>query len=124
MKDKQREIKFRGWHANTNRMVYFNQGNTYSYYKLELKHILLTDRNDWIPMQYVGLKDINGKDVYEGDILYYKGTLQTGDWRNDFWVTVKYQNGAFEPYRYPPIAEFEVIGNVYENPELLTNKKE
>lgn len=84
--------------------------------------------------QYTGLKDINGKEIYEGDII--KGLDST---KNDILHVVKWddQTASFEAYLIPfdkylhkgPLSQNwldffdkEVIGNIYDNPELLTEK--
>jgi uncharacterized phage protein (TIGR01671 family) len=68
-------------------------------------------------MQYTGLKDKNGKEIYEGDIV--KPFL-----RDDKLEVVKIHDAIYcEPFHYYDSPEdFEVIGNIYENPELLESK--
>lgn len=70
-------------------------------------------------MQYTGLKDKNGKEIYEGDILgfNYKDTSDGDEWIVE--VEVKWGDQGWVPYR---LYEGTVIGNIYENPELLGNK--
>src|SRR5690606_34701849 len=78
-------------------------------------------------MQYTGLKDRNGTEIYEGDIIREKVA------KDEYILAeVVYVNGCFmgkEPTHEPeyPIHDFlkgEVIGNIYENSELLQEVEE
>jgi uncharacterized phage protein (TIGR01671 family) len=73
---------------------------------------------DWKVMQYTGLKDKNGTEVYEGDVLGYgkekaphkvqwDSVRGRWVWNNDF------------PFSVTELRKLEVIGNIYENPELI-----
>lgn len=106
-----REIKFRAWFGKTGLeknepcMVNGYDGTTY------MEWIGLNpDGWDIKVMQYTGLKDKNGREIYEGDQLGHK--LNVVYWESDGWCI----NGG------TPLCLFideEVIGNIYENPELL-----
>jgi uncharacterized phage protein (TIGR01671 family) len=72
--------------------------------------------NAQILMQFTGLQDINGKDIYEGDILcvpHLEGT------RHKVRMVIEWNNDNAEFTKYNPKNAFEIIGNIYENPELL-----
>jgi uncharacterized phage protein (TIGR01671 family) len=78
-------------------------------------------------MQYTGLKDKNGREIYEGDIVRYKlgGDWIVGDVRYDADSAryVKRAEKAGSSWDYKDLASYasstQVIGNIYEDPELL-----
>lgn len=68
-------------------------------------------------LQYTGLKDKNGTEIYEGDLIDEPGAwgARTVVWRWAGWALE--EDGEF--YAIQVLDEMEVIGNIYENPELL-----
>lgn len=109
-----REIKFRAWDKEHNEMCDVIDFHCMNY----------PDRYD--VMQFTGLHDKNGVDVYDGDIVQ----IIHPAWREN--ATVEFSDGSFifkqirgERSCIPgwtfmrEIWEVEVIGNIYENPELL-----
>lgn len=129
-----REIKFRVWDKVVNKWldyedVYFDQEG----------EVYLIEERDWAYQSYMykenitekvkvvrftGLKDVHGKEIYEGDILkfntdapgvvdYFRGSWRVktppryrgDDWRTSLWDAT--------------LDGYEIIGNIYENPELL-----
>lgn len=127
----EREIKFRAWDRQSNRMF-----KSVAILGILEKFVTMFSRDcfhnshewgcqddfayDFELMQFTGLKDKNGKEIYEGDIV--KWWDEYGDGRFVwFKEIVKYDGGAFYPLCIMPSDEFEVIGNVFENPELIKN---
>jgi hypothetical protein len=79
------------------------------------------DNGEW-SCQYTGLKDKNDKEIYEGDILEYDELKKYYEvMRHNGAYLVK---GLFEKGIYYPLNTLgKVIGNIYENPELLEGEK-
>ena len=113
-----REIKFRAWNEVMEKMFTWND-----FLNTNMKNTFIAPKSTaMILMQYTGLHDKNGKEIYEGDI--------TDDGYNNIGV-VKYGNyncsccegvyGWYVDGGDIRSAEcfLKVIGNIYENPELL-----
>ena len=119
-----REIKFRAWDKKLKSMIYdvavgfgfcgIQAENNCSYF--ESKH-----DNDLLPLQFAGLKDKSGFEIYEGDI-YHKGEKGIN------YVVVWHDTGLIGKQinsrsNYSGLEHWknkiEVIGNIYENPDLL-----
>lgn len=112
-----REIKFRAWDMQVG--IVLEVVNVKDGFKqLGDKQITTSqlfdeaEENKYIPMQYTGLKDRNGKEIYEGDLCNDGSQVQFVGGR---WILF-YNGGDYEDL----IGEQdEVIGNIYENPELI-----
>ena len=79
-------------------------------------------------MQSTGLKDKNGKEIFEGDIVDYKGREAVIKWHGSYASFIyRFVDGLQERVsEWEPLFlacyHFEIIGNIYENPELLEGK--
>jgi uncharacterized phage protein (TIGR01671 family) len=118
-----REIKFRVW-DNIDYM-----SNTYDLTEIQFGKIQFT--KDCIVMQFTGLKDMNGTEIYEDDIVFNhaeegRSNSNTIIWDMDRYVIEQLSaqddeiNGIgiyLELYLFN--TDIEVIGNIYENPELI-----
>ena len=74
-------------------------------------------------VQYIGLKDKNGKEIFEGDIVEYEpNNIHAEKGQKDRYIVKinKLWFGAY-PFRIHPWLEgtIEIIGNIYENPKLI-----
>lgn len=122
-----REIKFRMW--DNEQKCFYTDG-----FSIDMDGYRWHDDNDnshdfgdrFSLQQYTGLKDKNGKEIYEGDITYHSAheVQSIITWHDTHICFAGFDKGT--PYYYQVIDEksLEVIGNIYENPELLTTSQE
>jgi len=129
-------LRFRAWHKKGGVM----SGNVF-----DLSHEIFSERQeDWIVMRSTGLKDKNGVEIFEGDILEFQSTVYD-DIRSEDIAVVEFIDGAFVPngknsrklrggkwvksitsvlpwkqYAGDWKIRCEVIGNIYESPQLLS----
>lgn len=137
-----REIKFRAWDKEVQEMIY----DSFEYHTRSLhycarsptksniqlgrcvtpckkdNHFIgcLSDCPAWAMMQYTSLHDKNGKEIYDGDIVKFliEGIEQVSE-------VVEWRNTGFElffqetdHYFRVDLNSVEILGNIYENPEL------
>jgi uncharacterized phage protein (TIGR01671 family) len=114
-----REVKFRAWDGKKMKLAFDLSQNPKYWWK---------KNKDYPLMQYTGLKDNNGKEIYEGDV--FKDNTDFNFWEVFYVSGGNYVSNGFETL---PIGDFiiksnicfcEIIGNIYENPEMLNEVKQ
>lgn len=110
-----REIKFRAWNGKEMKTAFDLSQNPRYWWE---------ENKDYPLMQYTGLKDKNDVEIYEGDIIEQlsertyesvKGTVKYIDGS----YLLEYLSGDDGCYLFDEVAYNQVLGNIYENPELL-----
>ena len=121
--------KFRAWHNELGRMMSISDMwfNVDSLGEIGLNDAVMNDYITVSPdeielMQSTGLKDKNGKEIFEGDILTSQNYPVKGvvEFRTDLGLWVHYlKEYSYFEYLGNVAGSKEIIGNIYENPELL-----
>lgn len=120
-----REIKFRAWEKG-NKVMYRSPDldafeDAAAWFRLlEDEDYSLEYMSPIVLMQYTGLKDKNGTEIYEGDVLAAQGQVIWNDEEHQWSAIDLNWNDRREWHELEYLTSpFEVIGNIYENPELV-----
>ena len=123
-----REIKFRAWDKKTERF----QSGFHLTSDGKIIFACLVDNEDYILSQFTGLKDKNGKEIFENDIVCWTFDEKTkkeivfheGCFGHFNFMGINNEYSEFIPIHKKRAENMIVCGNIYQNPELLGGENE
>jgi len=119
-----REIKFRAWKPDGRKK---NRGEMFGHFDLmdDYGNFDVESRDDHFVMQFTGLTDKSGVEIYEGDILERRSKYQDDVyeryecvWQYAGWY-LRHHCKTYFTSEDPSWGQLEVIGNIHQNPDLL-----
>jgi uncharacterized phage protein (TIGR01671 family) len=115
-----RELKFRAWDT-TYRITLYSDSSSISYI------FALAKKDNFTVLQYTGLKDKNGVEIYEGDIIQLEGSpiSYSIEWDRYQWAINAHgalgydPDWNIQPFNHCVYERAIVVGNIFENSDLL-----
>ncbi|MMZ58247.1 YopX protein [compost metagenome] len=121
-----RPIKFRAWDVFAKEMDYEvtidPDGKVAAFNPLDGQYVRGFSEDEKVLMQYTGLKDRNGKEIYEGDILRDDRGIGEVEWVQEhcaYMIFTKEPSFYYHMESDGVLKNTEIIGNIYENTSLL-----
>ena len=130
-----RKIKYRAWDKKEKKMktrgLLFTLQHGLSFFDASGFNVRRAENDRYILMQFTGLKDKNGEEIYESDLIQNKSgricevnwNKECGRWDASVKIMVENDNSnGFAPVNWH--YDIKIIGNIHENPELLKEKRD
>lgn len=118
-----REIKFRAWDKENKLMFPHKLIDQYDKDGFMLWGDIFSGQDKTVElMQFTGIKDKYGKEIYEGDVVKLDDIICPITWDDGGFQMITDKQQGKSPAIQNRLKYFEVIGNIYENPELLKTR--